>query len=183
MTKAIIFDFHDTVIKNGLNSITKKGMILSPETWKPFWKGEISEEQFWQNWARDLGEGTDWVEKSRHQYYLLSIPIKGMLPLVKKLRQNYKLGLLGNCPKPWFRDAVGRFNLNKLFDALISSGETGLLKPNKEIYLLTCQRLKVSPRECLYIDDDEIKLQAAKNLGMKVILFKNPKQLTVELKK
>lgn len=184
MIKAIIFDSHDTVIKNGLYSVLNKSQIqaLKPEIWQPFWRGKISEEEFWQKVAIDFAKDDTWIKKSRTAYYTKSIPIKGVLPLVKKLKKKYKLAILANCPKPWFDDAVLRFKLDQIFDVLISSGETGLLKPNKEIYLLTCQKLKVSPRDCLYIDDDEMKLQAAKNLGMKGILFKNLRQLVKTLK-
>ncbi|MCL4382413.1 MAG: HAD family phosphatase [Patescibacteria group bacterium] len=182
MIKAIIFDFHDTIIKNGLNPIVKREKILSLEIWQPFWRGETSEKQFWQKWAQELGKDIKWEEKTRQEYYLQSIPVEGILSLVKKLRPKYKLGLLGNCPKAFLEDAVNRFSLDKYFDMMICSGETGLMKPDPEIYLLICQKLGVIPRECLYIDDDKIKLEAAINLGMKGILFKKTPQLTVELK-
>ena len=182
MIKAIIFDFHDTVIKNGLTPIVKRVKVLSPGIWQPCWRGETSEKRFWQQWAKELGRDTKWEENTRQEYYLRSIPVRGILTLVKKLRPDYKLGLLGNCPKAFFKDAISRFSLNKYFDIMICSGETGLMKPDPGIYLLICQKLGVMPKECLYIDDDKIKLQGAKDLGMKGILFKMTPQLAVELK-
>jgi HAD superfamily hydrolase (TIGR01549 family) len=182
MIKAIIFDFHDTVIENGLMPIVKRVKILSPDIWQPCWRGEISETQFWQKWAQELGKSTKWREKARQEYYFRSIPVRGILPLVKKLRQGYSLGLLGNCPKAFFKDAIKRFELKKYFEEMLCSGETELMKPDPEIYLLICRKLGVEPKECLYIDDDKIKLQGAKNLGMKGILFKKTPQLAVKLK-
>ena len=183
MIKAIIFDFHDTVIKDGFSSILKEDQVIKPENWKSFWRGEIPEDEFWKRVAADIGEDETWIETSKASYYSTSIPVEGILPIVEKLKGKYKLGLLANTPKPWFDDAVSRFNLEEFFDVLVSSGGSGLLKPDKEIYLLICEKLGLSPRECLYIDDSEVKLNAAKDLGMEGILFKNSKQLTDELKK
>jgi len=182
MIKAIIFDFADTVFINSLNFVLKKGQILREDIWKPFWMGKITEKEFWQRLAIDIGKDETWIKRSVNTWYSKSIPIKGILPLVRKLKKKYKLGLLANAPKPVFDDAVSRFRLNEVFEVLVSSGETGLLKPEKEIYLLTCQKLKVLPKECVYIDDDQVKLKAAQKLGMKGIFFVNPGQLEKELK-
>jgi putative hydrolase of the HAD superfamily len=183
MIKAIIFDSHDTVIRNGLNFVLKKGQVLKSATWKPFWRGKITEDEFWRRVAADEGKNEAWIKRSMIIYYSKSIPFKGILTLVRKLKKKYKLGFLANAPKPWVDDAISRFNLDKIFDVLVSSGETGLLKPDKEIYLLTCQKLGVPTRECLYIDDDHVKLKAAQELGMKGILFKNIEQLEKRLKR
>lgn len=184
MIKAIIFDFHDTVIINGLR------LVLSPErlkqlassTWQPFWRGQITEEQFWQQVAGDFGGTKTWIKHSREVYYQKSRPVKGVLKLIKQLKLNYKIGLLANCPQPWFSDAVVRFKLDKLFDVLVCSAEFGLLKPDKKIYRLICRKLGVSAKDCCYIDDDLTKLEAAQELGMKVVSFKNTNQLIKDLK-
>lgn len=185
MIKAIIFDFHDTVITNGLRFIFKDFEVLAlrSEIWEPFWRGKITEEEFWQTLAADIGEDKKWIEESKSIYYSKSTPVEGILPLARELKGKYKLALLANCPKPWVDDAVFRFNLDNIFDVLVSSGETGFLKPEKEIYLLTCQKLGVLPRQCLYIDDDQGKLKIAQDLGMKGIWFKSPKQLADKLKR
>lgn len=183
MIRAIIFDFADTVIRNSFNFVLKKGQILKEDTWKPFWMGKITEKEFWHRLAVELGENEDWIRLSRATYYSKSTPIKGILTLVGKLKKKYKLGLLANAPKPSVDDAISRFQLDKIFDVLVSSGETGLLKPEKEIYLLICQKLEVLPQECVYIDDDRVKLKAAQELGMRGILFKSTSQLTGEFKK
>lgn len=182
MIRAIIFDSHDTVIKNGWNFVLPKGRDLKPETWQPFWRGKITEEEFWRRAAGEFGKDKNWIKRGMATYYSLSVPIKGILPLLQRLKKKYQLGFLGNVPLPWFEDAVSRFKLDEIFDVLVSSGETGFLKPEKEIYLLTCRELGVLPKECFYIDDNQVNLQAALKFEMKGILFKNPKQLIRELK-
>lgn len=183
MIKAIIFDSHDTVIQNGFNFVIEKGQALKSETWEPFWRGKITEQEFWQRLAAEWGKNSTWIKRSMATYYSKSVPVKGVLPLARKLKKKYKLGFLANAPKPWVDDAVSRFKLDETFDSIVSSGESGFLKPGKEIYLLICKKLKVLPEECVYIDDDQIKLKAAQNLGMKSIFFVNPRQLEKELKK
>jgi FMN phosphatase YigB (HAD superfamily) len=43
------------------------------------------------------------------------------------------------------------------------------------------KKLNSKPNECIIIDDEESNLLPAKKLGIKTILFKNPKQLKEQL--
>jgi putative hydrolase of the HAD superfamily len=53
-----------------------------------------------------------------------------------------------------------------LFDVTVISDEVGLRKPDPAIYLLTCTRLGVNPRDAVFVDDLEPNVVAAEALGM-----------------
>lgn len=53
-----------------------------------------------------------------------------------------------------------------LFDEVIESSKAGLRKPDPRIYALMCERLGVSPRACVYLDDLGINCKPAAALGM-----------------
>lgn len=61
------------------------------------------------------------------------------------------------------------------------SCELGIAKPDPAIYLHTCERLGVSPKETLFIDDKVENIAAAKGLGMHAIQFSSIDQLRQEL--
>lgn len=63
-------------------------------------------------------------------------------------------------------DPYAAWDLSGGFDAVVLSGDVGMRKPDPEVYLLACERIGVSPAECVFADDSEENLQAAVDLGM-----------------
>lgn len=60
-------------------------------------------------------------------------------------------------------------NLLKYFQAVVSSDEVHRGKPNPEVFLLTAQKLDVTPDECLVIEDSVNGVLAGKAAKMYVI--------------
>jgi len=65
----------------------------------------------------------------------------------------------------------------KKFDEMIVSCEVKMRKPNPKIYNLILKKLKIKPSQALFIDNQKWNLAPAKKIGMKVILFKDNKDL------
>ena len=63
--------------------------------------------------------------------------------------------------------------------------EPGVYKPeivlSKKIFLLAAKKLDAKTEDCVFIDDYGDFLKVAESVGMKVILFKNSKELRYEL--
>jgi epoxide hydrolase-like predicted phosphatase len=53
-----------------------------------------------------------------------------------------------------------------IFDATVISGDVGLHKPQPEIYLLACERLRTEPRRCVFVDDLAENVAGAEAVGM-----------------
>lgn len=104
--------------------------------------------------------------------------------ILKKLKsKNYKLIALTNWSFETFPVAIRRFEFLKLFDGIVVSGKIKMLKPFKDIYNYTINKHKLSPSECVFIDDRVSNVQGAINCGIKGIHFQSSKQLIRELKK
>ncbi len=58
------------------------------------------------------------------------------------------------------------------FDHLVISGNCGYIKPWKSIYQHLIQTCKLNPTDCLFIDDQEENLVAARELGFSTYLMK-----------
>lgn len=56
------------------------------------------------------------------------------------------------------------------FDAVVISGRIGMRKPEPEIYLHAADALDVSPSACVFVDDFEVNVEAARKLGMRAVL-------------
>lgn len=103
---------------------------------------------------------------------------------VKTLKGRYELALLSN-----FGDYFDEFNqdwkLEELFgeDKMFVSCKIGLVKPGKEIYEYTLQKLGRKPAETVFVDDRLANLETARSLGMNVVQFKSAEQLKADLEK
>lgn len=67
------------------------------------------------------------------------------------------------------------------FDGVVVSGLERLVKPDTRIYRVFCERYGLAPESCVFIDDSEPNVIAARKFGMKAIHFTSPEALRAEL--
>lgn len=94
---------------------------------------------------------------------------KPLWKLLPDLHKQYKLAIVNNGTALTLPKLKVRHQLDKNFDLFISSAVEGIRKPEREIFLLTAQRLGVSPQKCLFMDDSKINIEGASGIGMKTI--------------
>lgn len=129
-------------------------------------KKKISEDILRDLWIKDYRE-------------LISIN-KKVQRIVESLKESYKIGMISNIISEHasINKKLGVFDM---YDVVILSNEVKLTKDKKEIFLLTAEKLKVLPQECIFVDDIEKFVNVANSVGMKAILYKSPSQLQKEL--
>jgi len=76
---------------------------------------------------------------------------------------------------------IHTFHLRDYFEAFFSSCYLGVRKPGPQIYNLALRITQRSPQECILIDDRELNLECAREMGMNTILFQNVAQLRGDL--
>ena len=103
-----------------------------------------------------------------------------MLDLIRELRgSGVRTGLLSNS---WGRpDSYPRDLLDELFDDAVISAEVGMRKPEERIFRLAVERLGLSPAECVFVDDVEGNIVAAKALGFAVVHHSAPATTKAQL--
>lgn len=67
------------------------------------------------------------------------------------------------------------------FDGVVVSGLEKLVKPDPRIYRVFCERYGLAPESCVFIDDSESNVIAARRFGMQAIHFSTPEALRAEL--
>jgi putative hydrolase of the HAD superfamily len=88
--------------------------------------------------------------------------------------RGFPIALISMCapdtPERWRASSLAPF-----VDVAIFSSETGLRKPDPEIYLAACDRLGVEPGRCLYCGDGAYaELSGATAVGMTAVLIRPP---------
>ena len=64
------------------------------------------------------------------------------------------------------------------FDRWVLSYETGLSKPDPEIYRLALSQAGVKPEEAIFIDDIAGHVRGAQSVGIHAVEFKSVEQIT-----
>ena len=86
----------------------------------------------------------------------------------------YRLYYLTNIPAD-IMDELRQREWFSLFDGGVASCEVHLCKPEPAIYTTLMQTCNLAYDESIFIDDNKVNAQAAYNLGITGILYKNPK--------
>ena len=116
----------------------------------------------------------DTIVRIRYESFVESAQLAGdVLPLLKKLGERYRLGLLSNYPcSRSIRDSLKKIGLSKIFHAEIISGDVGYAKPHPRPFEVLLSDLGVSPGECVHVGDNWLAdIQGAKRTGMGAILI------------
>lgn len=186
MIKAIIFD-NAGVIMTEAYWLWLHENIPGLEEKKDFFldishkvdRSEITPSQFLDHLAKASGKNSEQVQKEILNTFVLN---EEVYKLMKKLKKHYKIGLLSNFISQWLRLLFNKFDLEKLFDAMVVSTDHNMIKPDPKIYHLIAEMLGVKPHEAIFIDDRESNITGAEKVGMKGILFNNPQDLQENLK-
>lgn len=102
-----------------------------------------------------------------------------LLELIESLRPRYKIGVITNYSAVGYERFIAP--IKDYFDDVVVSSHVGLAKPQPGIYLLAAQRLGVEPKECVYIDNHDFRVQGAEKAGMTGIVYKDFESFEKEL--
>jgi len=179
MIKNVVFDLGNVLLsfvpseyldkKNYPENIKTKILseIFNSEEWQMLDRGEITSDE-----VIDIisSRSTLKREEIAHIFnlrtdilYPLDNNIK-FLPLLKK--KGYKLYFLSNFPMDIFEEVTSGYYFFKYFDGGVISAHAKFSKPDSRIYKILIEKYSLIPEECLFIDDLEINVKAAKTAGM-----------------
>lgn len=93
--------------------------------------------------------------------------LDGLSAVVRRARSaGIATGIVSNDPggadAQWLRDLGD----GVLVDDVVLSGDVGMAKPDADIYLLAATRLGLRPGDCVFVDDLEVNVRGAVDVGM-----------------
>ena len=189
MIKAVIFDMFETLVtlfagKTYFSEDAAADTGIDLETYRKAWHenekaratGKLTFEEGVAETLRKLGVySEDKVSLiMAHRLDALkdtfgAIPEGSVKLLAELKKRGVRTGLITNAFSDE-RDLIRASKLFPYFDAVRISCETGVLKPDPEMYVSVMDELGVKPDECLYVGDGGSReLTAAKELGMHAV--------------
>jgi putative hydrolase of the HAD superfamily len=99
-------------------------------------------------------------------------PIAPNVALVRRLRPRYRVSILSNADASLRGRLRDGLRIHDLFDDVVCSAEVGIAKPDAAIYRMAAERLGLPPAACVFVDDAETNVAAAREVGMHAIFFR-----------
>lgn len=181
MIKAIIFDNFGvlvdsvyTTLVHGLSDQTKSTILSIGEAAD---RGEITNDERDAQIAPFLGSGQQAIDTARHR----ARRNDRLLAFILELRNTYKISMLSNAGSGLVESFFVEGELEKYFDDVVLSYQVRMTKPSLEMYKLAASRLNVNLEECIFVDDSERNVVAARNAGMGGVVYKDFSQFQAEL--
>ncbi|MFJ9446435.1 HAD family hydrolase [Kitasatospora sp. NPDC101235] len=180
---AVVFDFFGVLTFNMVEVIQAfedrekivRGTFLrgwaSPKGQELFRRlelGQITQEE-WNSSFGDLikVEPADLMARYLHDAF----PAYPVLNVARQARAaGIKTAVLSNSLGRQPFDPYSGFDLTGAFDVVVLSADVGVRKPDPAIFRIVVDRLGVSAEECLFVDDSEMNLEAAAELGFTPLL-------------
>jgi len=100
---------------------------------------------------------------------------------VLRRERGLRFALLTNNVREWESAWRSKLPIDDLFELVVDSAFVGMRKPEPEIYALTLERLGLPGAACVFVDDLEHNVVAAREAGMHGIVYRDTAQAIAEL--
>ncbi|WMV31649.1 hypothetical protein MTR67_025034 [Solanum verrucosum] len=184
----LLFDVMDTIVRDpfyhdvpAFFRMSMKELLESkhPTSWIEFEKGLISEEELTRKFFKDGRsfdmEGLKNCMRRGYSY------LEGVEGLLNSLKENgYEIHAFTNYPI-WYQMIEDELKLSNYLSWTFCSCIFGKRKPDPEFYLEVVKHLNVKASNCIFVDDRMGNVEAAIELGLKGLQFKNADLLRKDL--
>ena len=140
--------------------------------WKEFDRGGMSHDEILGLMAKEAPEIADNIIKAFSDTHGMVTGRDYAIPWIKSLKEEgYRVYYLSNFSEKAARECSEALGFISFCDGGILSCTVKIIKPDHRIYELLCERFDLEPAECVFLDDTEANVTAAKECGFEAIVF------------
>lgn len=192
--KAVVFDFGGVLIEWDprrlyrkifrnesdmeyfLKNVCTPEWNLSLDRGKPFKQAVAERIALFPEYADEIRAFDDRWEEMRGN------AIAENVALLRRLAKRYPVYGLTNWSAEKFALTKPKFDFFDVFDGIVVSGVEKEVKPEPRIFQILLERYDLKADECVFIDDSQPNIDAAKKLGFTAFRFTTPEKLIADLK-
>lgn len=178
MVRAVAFDLMDTVLSDPFREALEAATGLELQelfarreasVYPAFERGELDEDAYWSHYA-DAG-----IDADRHTFHRVRRAGTGYLPgmaeLLDELEGVVVRATASNYPV-WVEE-LAHEHLTGRFEYVIASCHLGVRKPEADFYLGVLDRIGAAADDVLFVDDREVNVEAARDVGLRAHRFED----------
>lgn len=106
-----------------------------------------------------------------------------LIDYARRLRPRWRTGIVSNSFVGAREREQAAYGFEDLVEELVYSHEVGVSKPDPRIYALACTRLDVAPEETVFLDDSDVCVTGARDVGIHAVRFHDNAQAIAEIEK
>lgn len=133
--------------------------------------GIVSSEYVWEDFKKRFNLSAQDVSQLQLDFYSGDTLNVELYNYIKSIREKYKIVILSDAWGNARNIYTDKYNLDRIVDRMILSGEEGLRKPDEKFIKLAIDFLNIPNEDILYIDDSLMFINQAKLLGINTVHF------------
>jgi epoxide hydrolase-like predicted phosphatase len=183
--QAVIFDYGGVLMRTanpaprreleqrfGLPPGGAARLVFGSPRWDEAQLGRIDSAQFWADVGRRLALDAGELAEFRRAFWAGDRLDEELVALIRHLRDaGYRTALLSNNPAG-LRQRVQQLGIADAFDVVVISGCEGVMKPDPTIFERTLARVGVPAEQAVFVDDSQVHVAAARQVGLHATRFR-----------
>lgn len=180
---ALIFDMDGVIVDNMSFHVhtwkvffEKYGFVVSDEDFAQRFSGRTSKDILTDLFQKELSAETidAYTEEKeglyRELYRPYLQPVTGLMAFLENMKkQGVKLAVATSAPVSNADFTLNGLGISHYFEVITDASYVSIGKPDPQVYLLTAQRLGMTPSQCVVFEDSHSGIQAGLRASMKVI--------------
>ncbi|MBB5137648.1 putative hydrolase of the HAD superfamily [Thermocatellispora tengchongensis] len=160
----------------GIATGTTARVAFAPEVMGPAVLGRITVDEWVVSIAAELegvlGDGSaERAEELGRAFTRAEVRLdEEVLDLLRAAQARVPVLLVTNATLQ-LEDDLHALGLTHFFDDVVSSALVGVAKPERRIYEIAAERAGAAPERCLFVDDRDENVEAARALGMTGVVY------------
>ena len=158
-----------------------KASVESP-LWKEIDRGVWDREQLMEEFVKLDPEIEEEIRRAYDNVHGMVTPRDYAIPWIKELKEKgYKVYYLSNFSDKAYEECADALEFIPYTDGGILSYREQMVKPDPKIYHRLLERYDLNAEECVFLDDLEVNVEAARAEGFSGIVFETKEQAEREL--
>lgn len=196
MIKTVVFDignvlagfnwqemYHEKGLSGEFFDRVTKATVGNP-LWNEIDRGVMSTEEIIDGFVATDPEIGDTIRSVLADVHGIVKKLDYAIPWIQDLKsRGYQVLVLSNFGEKPLKDCADAMDFLPYTDGGILSYREKLIKPDPAIYQRLFEKYNLIPNECVFIDDLEKNIEAAKKEGMQGIVFVSKQQAMEDLEK
>jgi putative hydrolase of the HAD superfamily len=188
--RLLALDLMDTLVLDPYREalVATTGMTLEAleplrdeEAWHDFELGRIDERTYAQRFLPASIGGFD-IERYKRELHRRYAWVPGMERLAIRTATRVPIHILSNYP-PWYEELRARFMLDRFASGHHPSFLLRARKPAPAFFRQALLRIGIEPSAVLFVDDRAPNVDAARDAGMRAVLFEGAEALEESLRR